>query len=438
VKNKKPISQIDHNLLRKKAISVINRVLKEWEPLDEVLADVFQKDFELNKNRQQKAWVQDVCSGVLRWQGRLGYYIDSNASKNPPSGWLRNLLYIGVYQLIAQKNVSPASVVFETVELAKIKQGIGASRFVNKILRKISDQKTTPSVELQKEFPNNTQIHAAYASLPKWYWNRIKADHGEVWAKDYARASLERPVLWARFRDLHWAGNKFLGLEITSGPVPASWCLVSGGRPQNYPGFSEGELLIQDISSQALVHEVVWNVKNIFKKQANKIRVLDICGAPGGKSIGMSWSGINVFSSDLPGPRINLLKSNIKKLDYNVNVLETTQAWNMAGSADLIWVDAPCSSSGLIRRHPDIRWIKKESDLSEIGKIQSTLIKKAWKHLRPGGLMVYSVCSVFKEEGIQRLIEHGLNDKIIKEYFYEPQKHPHGDGFWGAILQKVD
>jgi 16S rRNA C967 or C1407 C5-methylase (RsmB/RsmF family) len=103
---------------------------------------------------------------------------------------------------------------------------------------------------------------------------------------------------------------------------------------------------------------------------------------------------------------------------------------------DLVWVDAPCTGSGIIRRHPDIRWLRKEKDLNFLSTKQEFLLKEAWEKVRSGGFLVYSVCSVFKEEGPNVIRACGLESQIRASWLLCPQEAPNGDGFWAVVLQK--
>ena len=410
------------------AVRVLTRVLSDREPLDEVLNAI---SGEIPKSRgDERAWLQEVCSGTLRWKGRLELAIDSAALKKKPSGWLRRALLLGAYQLIGQERTSPGAVVSETVNEVKRKEGEAPARFANAVLRKVSEHaQVWRTLPLGPEA--STQEAAAWGSLPEWLWTRLSAQHGRQWAETFASACLARPVIWARAKSPDWNPSSGpLADRASQGPVPYSWKLTEAGLITSVPGFAEGDFIIQDISSQFLVSEISGIVR---KELGGSPNALDLCAAPGGKSVGLRWSGFNVTASDRE-ERLPILKQTCDRTAPEIQVISEAAVPGLAVQ-DLVWVDAPCTGTGIIRRHPDVRWIRKESDLQSLMRTQEELLRKAWEKVRPGGFLAYSVCSVLKEEGPEALKRAGI-DKTIQEWFLTPQSHPHGDGFWAALARK--
>ena len=400
------------------AVRVLTRVLSDKEPLDRALAAVMGE-----VPSEQRAWLQEVCSGTLRWKGRLDFVIDANSLKKKPSGWLRKVLLIAAYQLIAQERTSPGAVVSETVNEIKSREGAAPAGFANALLRKIADH----AVEW-RNLPLATNASLAdaaqWASMPEWLWKRLVNQYGSEWARAYALASLERPVVWARAKRADWVPE-----WGEPGPVAGAWRVKQSGAIQDKLGFGEGEFIIQDVSSQRLIEDVTDEVKLIGPSKT----ALDLCAAPGGKSVGMSWKGFDVTASDLDGPRIELLATTVQRVGAGIRIVPSS---GLAKDVfDLVWVDAPCSGTGIIRRHPDIRWLRQEKELAALIRSQRELLHTGWERVREGGYLVYSVCSVLKEEGPEA-IETAHMGKPIHEWFLCPQDEPHGDGFWAALFQK--
>ena len=396
---------------RDAAIRVLTRVLNDRVALDQALEEIPPGTAE------QRAWLQDVCSGTLRWKGRLDFIIDSIALKKKPSGWLRKLLLISTYQLIAQDRSFAALVVSESVDEAKSKEGIAPSQFVNATLRKIADH-----AESWRNAPSDS---AELASLPGWIWNKLLHQYGAEWAQAFARASLERPTQWVRTHRTDWNAS-----WLKAGPIPHAFEVIEGGKITVKEGFAEGEFYVQDISSQFLIHEISKIVK-----AGGGVTALDLCAAPGGKSIGLAWNEFQVSASDISEDRMKLLAENVKRLGASISVVPPADL-EALHPQDLVWVDAPCSASGIIRRHPEVRWFREERQLTELTKLQSKLLIEGWARVKPGGLLAYSVCSVLKEEG-ERVVKSFKEGKVEAMWTLAPQIAPHGDGFFAALIRKI-
>ncbi|OFZ81187.1 MAG: hypothetical protein A2583_05285 [Bdellovibrionales bacterium RIFOXYD1_FULL_53_11] len=411
---------------REAAIRVIGSVLGSGLHLD----DAMQAESAAMKDGALRAWMNEVCSGTLRWKGRLDEAIDSGALRKKPSGWLRRVLYLAAYQLVAQDRTNPGDVVSETVDLVKAAEGEPPAKFANALLRNISrNAKKWSSMKYDERMTLETS--ARWASMPEWMWLKLHADHGLEWAREYAAVSLERPDTWIRSRKD--PGDKFDPHALRG----AYRARAASGSPDSWPGFEDGAFFVQDVSSQILVEDVSEELK---KTGIKPCRALDLCASPGGKSIGMAWNGIEVTASDRDGRRLELLQRSVERMSRDgtvkIKVVAKDSLLSMA-PFDFVWVDAPCSGSGVIRRHPDIRWIKKETDLKGIYSTQQELLHEGWSRVRSGGLMMYSVCSIFKDEGVRAVDKAALPGAArIREWLLAPHKSPHGDGFWGVLLKK--
>jgi 16S rRNA (cytosine967-C5)-methyltransferase len=205
--------------------------------------------------------------------------------------------------------------------------------------------------------------------------------------------------------------------------------------------------MVQDLSSQWLVAEVARTLgvrtddglsegATEGVQSPKRLKALDLCAAPGGKSVGLAWSGFDVISTDLPGPRFALLEQSLKRTRAAARAMERAQAVS-ARDYDLVWVDAPCSGTGILRRHPDVRWLREEKDLPSLRPTQLALLKEAAQCVRPGGSLVYSVCSVLKEECEQIVADADLQGfEQVWEKLLSPQDELGGDGFWGCLLKR--
>ncbi len=414
---------------RELAVRVLGRVLGERQALDEVLASVTGEIAP-----ESRGWLQDVTSGTLRWKGRLDLAIDSVALKKKPTGWLRRVLLVSAYQLVVQESHEGhrAQVVSETVDVVKRKEGVAPAKFCNALLRKVAEHS---EAWRKMRFPSSgtPAEQASWASLPEWMWRRLVEQRGLDWAQAYALASLERPALWVRGKTESWSRG-LSGATIENGPFDGAWkiCGARGaarGAVNEWAGFQEGEFFVQDISSQTLVHELTTHVG------AAK-RALDLCAAPGGKSAGMAWSGWSVVSSDIDVKRVPLLNQTAERVGQGRMAVMDYSAAQALRDLDVVWVDAPCSGSGILRRHPDVRWLRRESDLEGLNQTQLELVRRAWDQVRPGGYLMYSVCSVLHEEGPETIEKAVLSGAREREWLLTPHEAPYGDGFWAVLLKK--
>ncbi len=391
--------------LRAIALRVLTHVLSEHENLDRALSrEKFPDD--------DRAWLLDVCSGTLRWKARLDWIIDSISLKKKPTGGLRKALLVAAYQIIVQDKVPASLVVSEVVSEIKEKEGPHPAGFANALLRKVADHASE-----WRNWKWNTGVGSAeasaWASLPEWFWKKLVSQHGSQWSQEFALASLARPKIWAR-------------IEGESEPV-----VLDGGAVFKKTGFDEGKFFVQDISSQRLVSEISKNLKP-------GMTVLDLCAAPGGKSVGLAWNGMKVTAADLSDERLKLLRATVERVGRgSVKVMTKPEVAELE-LQDLVWVDAPCTGSGIVRRHPDIRWNLKEKELGDLIRVQRDLLEEGWQKVKPGGFLAYSVCSVFKEEGPE-VVEEFLKKsagKLEQQWSFAPQDPEGGDGFWGALVWK--
>src|SRR5690606_32766614 len=190
--------------------------------------------------------------------------------------------------------------------------------------------------------------------------------------------------------------HDFPGDVFVEGPVRGSARLKDGEREgpvTELPGFAEGKWIVQDLASHILVDRFS---KILRSSHGEGAVLLDLCAAPGGKSVAMACEGFQVTASDRDRSRLRLVDENARRTRAKIQIEESGEAvWDRDYSA--IWIDAPCSGSGILRRHPDVRWIRKEPELEGLKKTQRGLLEKAFSKLPPGGLLFYSVCSLFKE-----------------------------------------
>ncbi len=427
---------------RLRALHILTDVLSNRKPLDEAIEAHCNPVTNLGgpSSSSDRAWLTEVTSGVVRNLRRIDATIDAYALKKKPSGKIRKILQIAAYQLLHQDRVFPATVVSETVDLIKSEEGEAPSRFANALLRKISDSRAD-WLELPAPGIKATLYEkSAWANLPDWWWQKWEKTYGFEEAKQIAVSSLERPEIWFRLKD-----EKKIPDFLTSGPVSGSAKQKERNADseevdfdreiRTLPGFKEGEWIIQDLASQILVSRFAALLKKEIGKKGKPIRILDRCAAPGGKTIALNWLGLEVVATDPSEPRRKLLESAVARAAPQVTII-TDGHIKDAGPYDGVWIDAPCSGSGILRRHPDVRWLRKESDLANLTGVQRRLIREALALIPSGGIVIYTVCSLFEEEGKAHLSEFTESATVLDEVLLSPHQTPSTDGFYGVVLRK--
>ncbi len=415
---------------------VLIQVLSHQTPLDQALQTLEHEFSDLNSKdaQQRRAALLDLTAGTLRWKGRLEQALDSLALKKRPSGRLRKILLLSAYQLMAQEKVIPARVVSETVSWIRAREGERPAAFANAVLRKLTE--TLPQWKALNFPEGHEDAQASWASLPLWFWKKLVQQQGVTWAKSFSQASLERPRLWLRQLGDLKEGFKSPALSESTEVSGASELLDTKelGRmlASDTPCF-----IVQDLSSQFLISEVHGLIQPELRQQnSHRIRALDLCAAPGGKSLALAGLGLQVTATDFKASRLQLLRASIERCKMPIEVVEYGEVESLP-LYDLVWVDAPCSGSGIIRRHPEIRWIRTEAELGELRQIQKKLIDAAWRKVRPGGFLAYSVCSVFREEGEQHFEDEAWEGLKTKSWWLAPHLAPlFADGFWAVLVKK--
>ena len=222
----------------------------------------------------------------------------------------------------------------------------------------------------------------------------------------FSKSVLERPEVWYRTRT-------------------ETLLLAEGYRGNEPPGF------VQDISNQKLVDEVVGYLKEHSK---NPLKILDLCSAPGGKSLGLAFAGYDVIATDIDSERLDRVRENVARLELagKVEVVEYSKVFDSKEKFDLIWVDAPCSSTGIVRRHPEIKWNRTFHDVERMMLAQGALVDWAHHHLNEQGCLLYSTCSLLDLENP----DHWPGFESLKRWTWSPQSEPRGDGIRAGLFLK--
>jgi 16S rRNA (cytosine967-C5)-methyltransferase len=229
-------------------------------------------------------------------------------------------------------------------------------------------------------------------ATPDWLWARWTAVYGETTARAIAGAHLVEPGLDLSVKSDPdgWAA-RLGGIVLPTGSVR----LIPGGPVDALPGFAEGAWWVQDAAA-AIAPRLLGEVRGL--------RVADLCAAPGGKTAALALAGAKVTAVDVSADRLKRLAANLDRLGLAAETIDADILdWEPKERSDAVLLDAPCTATGTIRRHPDIQWLKREADVRSLADVQARMIDRAAKFLRPGGLLVYCTCSLEPEEGEAQL-----------------------------------
>lgn len=422
--------------LRSIAAKAISQVLDQGQSLSTVLPGLHN-----NISDKDRALLQELCFGTLRVLPQLEWCIQQLMAR-PLTGKQRvfhYLIMVGLYQLIYTRIPAHAALA-ETVEGATALKRPQLKGLINGVLRQFQRQQ----VELLERAGNNDSHYLH----PSWLLARIKRAYPEQW-QQILDANNQKPPMWLRVNRLHHTRNEYLellkqaGIEATPHDVfPDALRLITPCAVNSLPGFELGWATVQDASAQGCV--------DLLDPQDGE-QILDLCAAPGGKTTHILEAApkAHVLAVDIDEVRLNRVKENLKRLQLHAVVRvgdgRTPEAWCGEQLFDRILLDAPCSATGVIRRHPDIKWLRRDSDIAELAQLQSEIIEAIWPKLKKGGVMVYATCSILPEENQQQimaflqrhaeaeLVETGTTALPGKQNLPHPED---GDGFFYVKLIK--
>jgi 16S rRNA (cytosine967-C5)-methyltransferase len=335
----------------------------------------------------------EIAFGALRRQGELDAVI-AGFSKRPAARLdpaVRIALEMGFYQLRFLDRVPAHAVVNDSVELARRAGKASAGAFVNAILRRGTRESVTMDNRL---------------STPSWLRERWKAQYGAEAASAIADASLERPQRYIRVPP---GMAPPVGAEATN--VPGCFVLDAGDA---------GPFRFQDIGSQAVVPLLDLRPEQTF---------LDVCAAPGNKTAQALESGVRAIACDLHLSRAKTLLP----LGIPVAVIDAQEGIPFSPKFDRVLVDAPCSGTGTLARNPEIKWRLKADDICDLQKRQIAILRNALGAVAPGGLLVYSTCSLEREENEDVIAASGAT---VERTMQRIPGRDAGDGFFAAVLRR--
>jgi 16S rRNA (cytosine967-C5)-methyltransferase len=306
---------------------------------------------------------------------------------------LIDLLRLGTYQLLHMRSVPAYAAIAQTVELAKRRHGLGASKLVNAVLRRVDRERG----ELTPTMPGDpVDALALTHSHPRWLVARWVArwgaeDTGRLLAANNAEAPLiARP--YHVVREQLEASLESAGVNVSDAPLVSDSIQLAGnvGSLTELGAFRQGLFHIQDPASTLVTK---------YAAIAPGATVADVCAAPGGKALELARTAGVVFASDVNPGRLQRMMTNVRRLDVRHVLPYAADARQPAiRQVAAVLVDTPCTGTGTFRRHPDARWRLKPSDLAVMGALQKQVLRSAAALVIPGGLLIYSTCSLEPEE----------------------------------------
>jgi 16S rRNA (cytosine967-C5)-methyltransferase len=363
---------------RNVALDILAAVLDRGRPLDDALDDALDRT---DLEPRDRGFARVLATATLRRIGQiddaLGRMIDRQMPLKPAA--MMNLLRLGAVQLLFL-DVPAHAAVATAVDLADA-IGLGRGKgMANAVLRRLARE----GAEIV------ASQDAAQLNTAPWLWIRWVDTYGERTARAICAQHAVEPPLDLTLKpgeDLaKWAetlGAAVLPTGTLRRPV--------GGRIEDLPGFAEGVWWVQDAAA-ALPARLLGNV-------AGKV-VFDLCAAPGGKTMQLAAAGAAVTAIDRSAARLAMVDSNLSRIGLSAtSIAADALAWKPRGLADAVLLDAPCTATGTIRRHPDVQFAREPKDLAQLSGLQAALLDRAVKLVRPGGAIVYCTCSLEREEG---------------------------------------
>lgn len=361
--------------------------------LEEAMPHVIERD---------RALLQELCYGVCRWSTKLEAY-SAQLLQKPLKSKDRDihfLILLGLYQLF-ELRIPDHAAISSTVEAARELDKEWAVRLINGVLRNAQREKESLTAKL----PKKLEIQHAH---PAWLVQAIQKDWPEL-IESILIANNSRAPMTLRVNKQRCSRDEYLKLleefKIAAEPCRYADYGIQLDKPvaiDKLPGFNDGLVSVQDESGQLLAELVVLK---------DGMSVLDACAAPGSKTgLLLEQAAITMTALDIDADRVQRIHENINRLGFSATVLvadaSNVASWWDQQAFDLIVLDAPCSATGVIRRHPDSKWLRRPTDIAQFSNTQLSLLEALWPTLKVGGSLIYSTCSVLQAE----------NSRIVQKF----------------------
>ncbi|WNC72410.1 16S rRNA (cytosine(967)-C(5))-methyltransferase RsmB [Thalassotalea psychrophila] len=407
------------------------------------LSDELPKQQLLIESGKDKGLLQELCYGVLRYLPELEQHV-RRFVKKPLTGKQRVfhfLMMVGIYQ-IKFTRIPDHAAVAETVAATAILKNRHLKGMINAVLR---SYQRDPELENIEQLPDPVRYNH-----PGWFINKIKAAYPDNW-QNILEQNLQRPPMWLRVNQQKSTIENYLSLlaeqevvVLQVDPLSQAILLEQATDVTKLPHFEDGWVSVQDGAAQMAAP--------LLNAQSDD-NVLDCCAAPGGKTCHILELAPNIKAMtaiDVEESRLVRVNENLTRLGLNAKVIAGDAAnpeqWFDGELFDRILLDAPCSGTGVIRKNPDIKWLRRATDIDALVILQKQILNAIWALLKPGGTMIYATCSILPEENCQQ-IEKFITDTpdavleplALTEHSNDWQILPGDnsmDGFYYAKLSK--
>jgi len=387
------------------------------------------------------ALLQEICYGALRYLPRLES-IAGELMDKPLKGKQRvfhHLILVGIYQLSFMRIPAHAAV-GETVEGTKALKGPRLRGLINAVLRNYQrNQEQLDALAISHD--------AGKYGHPGWLLKLLQHAYPQQW-QNIVDANNSKAPMWLRVNRQHHSRDEYLALleqekiEYTLHPQAQDAIKLAAPRDVfTLPGFEQGWVSVQDAAAQLSV--------NYLTPEDGEL-ILDCCAAPGGKTAHiLEHSQAQVVAIDCDDTRLKRVHENLKRLKLEAQVIcgdaRNPQQWWQGEQFDRILLDAPCSATGVIRRHPDIKWLRRADDIEALAALQSEILDAMWQQLKPGGTLVYATCSITPQENSQQVkafLARTADATLLGSDPEQPGRQilpgeEDMDGFYYAVLTKA-
>lgn len=389
------------------------------------LSAVQVKRIDTLPDRRDRGLAHELVNGVLRWRWRLAFYISRLVSRplKKKDHDVQLVLLMAMYEL-QQCRTPDYAIINEAVELVRSSGKRWADGLVNAVLRRF--------VREQQALQDSIAGEQAEYAHPQWIIDRLKHDWPLHW-QSVLQANNQRPPLWLRVNRRQLTRDDYRDLLLeqeldtqASELSNVALKLEQGLDVTTLPGFGAGMLSVQDVGAQLCA-----GLLDVTARQ----RVLDLCAAPGGKTCHLLESHFDVaalVAVELDAARMSRVEQNLQRLQLDAHAAlsllvadarDFDRQWQ-GESFDRILIDAPCSASGVIRRHPDIKSLRRDEDIAALVDLQADILRSAWSLLKRGGELLYVTCSVFNDENSNQI------ERFLKRQ--DDARHIVIDAAWGV------
>ena len=401
--------------VRETALKILYKIDKENAYSNIVLDDVINKN-RSKLNERDIGLISEIIYGTTTWKLTIDEIIKkySKIKLKKYSKWVLNIIRMGIYQIVFLDKIPKSAAVNESVNLCK-KYGAKSSGLVNAILRKVERD---DYLEFEKIENSAEKISKMY-SMPEWIVKRLIKENGILKAEDICKNSNIKPKLSIRVNKIKNTSKELIkrlkekNIIVNNGDLEDFLIVEKLKNLNDLEEFKQGKFTVQD-ESAGLTSVILNPQKGDY--------VLDACSAPGGKTTYIAELMNNngrILAWDLHEHRTKLIQDNAKRLGIDIITTEVKDATildkNLIEKFDKILLDVPCMGLGVIKRKPDIKWHRKEEDIKEISNLQYNILDVCSKYLKKGGNLVYSTCSILKEENeeiIEKFLENNTNFEI--------------------------